>query len=196
MPRGSATRVGREMGYTSGEIPRRWRRPQAASDNLFTGELSPTMKASLEIQAHDRAGNSDFADLLAGKICTDLGRQRARRHFDNRELVLLALAEGFHTAIKAFTLDQSRDKREIDLLRAEAAIVRALVFNAGDDGAIDGVPLRLTDDVPHILVRMWRALTSRRRPLLCKFGLHAWETSAHMRRCYRCGLTQPGMNRN
>jgi hypothetical protein len=160
MKRGDAVRVAAEMGYTSGEVPRRWRRPQAGPNNLFTGEISPMMKAKFELLAQDRV-NSETADVLLFSMFSDLARQRARLRPDNREMIVLALAGALHQAIKAFTIEASPELREVELYRAGGAIVRALAFVIGDDGAVDGVPMCMVDETPSLAVRAWRRLRGK-----------------------------------
>jgi hypothetical protein len=139
MKRGDAKRVAAEMGYRSGgEVPRRWRRPLATATNLFTGELSPVNKARLELLAHDRV-NPDAADILLFALFADVARQRAQRVDPDEDAVLVALVAGYQSAITAFLVDSGALQTEEDLYRAGAAIVRALLFVIGDDGA--GVPL-------------------------------------------------------
>jgi len=193
MPRGRAGQVGRELGYADGSVPRRWRRPVATPSDLFTGELSPMMRAKAELLAQDRI-DGYAADILLFSMFADLARQRARLRPDSREMIVLALAQGFHSAIKAFTIETTGIYREVELYRAGASIVRALAFVIGDDGAV-GIPLRMIDDDrPTLLVRLFRALTSN-RPLLCRLGLHRWQTGDTMRRCIRCPKTQLAFRR-
>ncbi len=161
MKRGDAGRVAYEMGYTSGEVPRRWRRPLATPHNLFTGELSPMMKAKVELLAQDRV-NPDAADILLFSMFADLARQRARLRLESREMIILALATALHSAMKAFMIETSPEVQELELYRAGAVLVRALAFVIGDDGAA-GVPMRMVvDETPNIVIRVWRGLWRRR----------------------------------
>jgi hypothetical protein len=160
MKRGDAGPVGREMGYTSGELPRRWRRPLATPHNLFTGELSPIMKAKVELLAQDRV-NPDAADILLFSMFADLARQRTRLRPDSREMVLLSLSQALHCAMKAFMIEQSSIARETELYKAGATIVRALAFVISDDGAVAGIPLRVEDERPGRLMRMIQWWTRR-----------------------------------
>jgi hypothetical protein len=136
MPRGAAGKVGREIGYADSSIPKAWRRPLATSTNLFTGNLSPLMKAKRELLAHDRV-NSDAADILLFDLFADLARQRAQRNGDDADAVLIAVTQSYHRAIDALlAADQHTEEK---LYRAGASLVRALLFVIGDDGK--GAPL-------------------------------------------------------
>lgn len=141
--RGDARRVGREMGYTSGEIPRRWMRPAASPTNLFTGELSPVMKAKAELLAHDRVNPDATNILLFDLFVADVARQRERIIGDNEDAVLAALINSYHTAIESLFTKSSPQLTEQELYRCGGAIVRALLFVIGDDG--QGVPLMRID---------------------------------------------------
>jgi hypothetical protein len=139
MKRGDAKRVGTAMGYTSGEIPRRWFRKAAGPTNLATGQLSPLTKAKRELLAHDRVNPQAADTLLFDLFVADVARQRARLAADDADAILVALVEGNAQAVRAFLADPKALQTEEDLYRAGAAIVRALLFVVGDDGA--GVPL-------------------------------------------------------
>jgi hypothetical protein len=140
MKRGDARRVGREMGLTSGEIPRRWMRTPAAPTNLFTGELSPLMRAKRELLAHDRV-NSDAADILLFDLfVADVARQRAQCGADDEDAILIALTQSYHRAINALLAGNDHLTEE-DLYRAGAAVVRALLFVIDKTEAGSGVPL-------------------------------------------------------
>ena len=158
MPRGAAGRVAREMGYADSSIPKAWRRPLATSTNLFTGQLSPLMRAKVELLAHDRV-NPDAADLLLFDLfAADLARQRARRGADDEDTILVALTQSYHLAINALLAGDDSELTEEKLYRAGAALVRALLFAIGDDGA--SVPLMKVEAGKTLFKRAWAWMRS------------------------------------
>jgi len=132
--RGDAKHIDREMGYhTNGEIARRWRRPYADADNLFTGQPAPLVKGKQEILAHDRV-NPEAADILLFDLFASVALQRAGRapvtdHQEQTRLeVMHALAQGFLTACEALAGQLTQDEQEEKLWRAGGAVVRAILF--------------------------------------------------------------------
>lgn len=138
MPRGAAVQVARELGYADSSVPKSWRRPLATSWNLFTGQLSPLMKAKRELLAQDRV-NPEAADVLLFDLFAAVAQQRAERRPDDRDNVLAALIAGHQDAAAAILMGSSRLTSEEKLFRAGGTFVRALLFVIGDERA--GVPL-------------------------------------------------------
>jgi hypothetical protein len=139
------------MGYADASVPKSWRRPVATPFNLFTGQLSPLMKAKLELLAQDRV-NPDAADLLLFDLIVAVARQRADRQADDRDNVLAALIRGHEQATAAILLEASQRTREEKLYRAGMSFVRALIFVLGEQS--EGVPLLRVESEKSLLRRV------------------------------------------
>lgn len=139
MSRGHATRVAKELGLNSGQVPRSWKRPAAGRHNLFTGQYAPLKPGRDQLLAHDRVDHYT-ADILLFSLFADVAKQRAERQPDDKAAVVCALANGFRQAIEAVLSNDSPEEIEAALYIAGGCVVRAIVFVIGRAGA--HVPLR------------------------------------------------------